>query len=528
MNTVDIRTRLVRDGSGKIFRIEKIDREGYVYGRDVDGYIKDAKALLKIDPLTQCVHMSNYSLMGRDFFSEAELGSIAGLNRGVGEKLWNAVAYKSSRDTYVLVFESIIGMRYIYYIKYPDIYGIRIKGGYLIHTESDYLDESISGISEFGKSESTSWIRKATLYKCRNVSANPNLMQVLGRLLFACPEEYLVKLRLWGKNFASTDLIGTVSYVNDIDKEVIICRQSEAVGIAEGFNYHDRISRQVISRFFENVYDKPCPYFEKDELEKARDILIQNGYTSIADSLVKYNGVRANFYINDDEYLCIRDRDTESGYSLYRLKINQVKTIMGKRLYYEIRMYPLCDERRFQVVFRSVRYESCLRLIGHPYPNLIRGNGIYLKGEYDRFIVGLRDEYSTFTIKYRNTDEASKTLSAVYDKELGRFVGDVRSEDLEFLERALGSFDDMSGVRSLYKTRYLVYEVKDNRVIVSSDNLLFASLSGFSCAKELSSYENGKYYIVKYKGSEVSAKTLYNPKAGVLGTLDKFFSDSED
>ena len=444
MTTTDIRWHMIATNDRQFFRIEHVDRDGFLLCKSLDSIRNQAQASQRIDPLTSRVMLFPVELWGRKFLGRDEQALIRSIHDPEDTGDTTAIAgICSHRGTFLLVFESVIGIRTLYYIHGSRIFALSMKGGYILPPSQRFdPDQTVEKIRDFLQYP---WISDLRFSLLKDRRASRAFTGILETIFSYIPCGALARLPLLLSDSADPYLCFCTLYGQDpargnkIFYEVLPMMD---VGHVLG-NYQTNgtsLGLYVITAFFSEIYDKPCAWFEPDELEKACDILEQNGFGKMNPDVKKYNGIRSTWLVDEDTWLCIRDKENSSGYSFCRLKLAPVRSSSGKDLYYEIRMFPLCSNRRYQVLFRSIKRKDCERLISHPYSNLIRGN-LSLLTYHGRELLRLDDRKDQCIIYYQKIRE-TQTKKAVYDKAVKQFLNADR-EDLYFLMCVIEAVNDI-------------------------------------------------------------------------------------
>ena len=507
----DLRSCVV-EYKNEYYIILNVDVTGRLVCRTINGFMSGSSDCILINPLLNRVYKTNIRVFGPDIVTRNEKLLITGLiSNSSYPDVWKMQGYRD-KNKFLLVIESIVGIRHIFYITSDCIYCSSIKGGHFIK-EDNMIDRNspLKGVKGFSNYSGMSWLREVEFYKIKNISPDPNYIEVLGRLFSYSFDNSIVRFKAIEDVVTEKEL--SICSIADGSRSVLIklnMLKSELNSMSEKLE-KCQLARKDIKDYFDYVYDKPTAYFSnREELADVCNVLILNGYADIVSSLIKYNGVRANFYLSDTESICILDGNGKSGYSVCRLMMVCVHSFCGKPMYYELRLYPLCESSSYRVVFTTKDYELCCTMLIYPYPNLILNNGISIRGYTDKYLMSIKDDYSTVSFRYKRYEGNNlKIVKCTYNKGTNEWVCPYK-DDLGYLNTVLNSFDKIAGIKNIVSKHYCVYSINEDKVVMSDERVIFSSKSLKSLRRYLSSVTD-KCLVVAYKYDKAVIKNVYSP-----------------
>ena len=518
----DLRSCVI-EYKNSFYIVLNVDVTGRLVCRTIEGFMSGSSSCVSINPLLNRVYKTDIRIFGPDIITRNEKLLITGLIANSSyPDVWKMTGYRN-KNRFLLIIESIVGIRHIFCISSDSIYCSSIKGGHFIKDSSMVdIESSVTNIQWFSNYSSLSWVKNIEFYKLKGISPNPNYIEVLGRLFSYSFDNSVVRFKAIENVVTEKEL--SICSIADKSSSTLIrldSLESELKGISESLN-KTQITREDIKDYFDYVYDKPTAYFSnREELADVCNVLILNGYADIVSSLIKYNGVRANFYLNDTESICILDENGKSGYSVCRLKMVGVHSFCGKIMYYELRLYPLCGNNSYKVVFTTTDYNLCCSMLTYPYPNLILNNGLSVRGYKNKYLMSVKDEYSTVSFKYKRYEgDSLKIVKCTYHKDTEEWVCPYK-EDIGYLNTLLNSFDKISCIKRIILKHYRVYLIENDKIVMSNENIVFSSKSLKTLRRYLSSASD-KCLVVAYKRDKAVIKNVYSPDI----TAEKFISAS--
>ena len=321
--------------------------------------------------------------------------------------------YKLGKGRFLLVFQLLEKRKLLFYIDNYTIYRMKARYSLGKSDEIEFSDYDYIRVSHY--------------------NSNKELVHCLEKLSFGVSLNVPIKLRILSQCTEVKDnefiIIGSEKegYYSVISNSYL---QNE---VRNSVTY--KLSRSVLSKCISSIYDFACPHFSNEELVKLNYILSNYGYEYLMKDIVRFNGKRSNFKtINDDEYICILDR-IGHGYDVGKICIAEIRDSNRNILYYEVRLFPLCENGTFSVLYSSVRKEDCKRVVNYKiakeeekwvFNNKCSGKDIYFLNALLRTLLKDCKEYKS--IKYILYDASEK---AVIDS-----------------NKSLGTYEDFSECRS--------------------------------------------------------------------------------
>ena len=513
---MDVRRHVIKNIHGQYWWVKRVDKEGRLLCEEIKSFSDVIKNVLKIDPLTEPVYIYPIEVTEQETLSNADIQAINVLGDLLpGTQIWRAAGCSSSDNTYLLILESIVGMKYIYYICPPHLYSIRMKGNYLLPPAQDFYEENtILGIPEFSQIQ---WVQQMELYRIKDKLSNEKLCHMMKRLFLCVPDGRFTRLYLLEEPLQ--DFKGNVITIipDALEKQCMVTWEQSFRALLDSDRILSKLlTRCDISTFFKEVYDYPCAYFNKDELTKACDILRENGYGDVASQVIALNGQCSTYAVDADISIGIRDQENVSGYMFQKYRAVTVRSVLWRPLYYEIRMYPLCGDYKYQVVEQVLSKKTAQELINCPYTNLIRGAGIKING-FPHSLIKIEDSYLDVTIHYKKAD-GPKSYMASYSKEKDIWIEAVK-EDMDFLSNILDMFNEIAGIKEIPKHRYMIYKVIDDKVVIGSDYLMYVAVSDLECKRQIECLDLDQCFVIHYIKDVVAERSMYDSKKM---SLDEF------
>ena len=500
---MELRGRLLVS-NGKLYRVAEMDVSGVLSCVALSEILKSNKSMHRLDPLTESVGDTGLNLIGVEEFSTQELSFLLRINSYINvNDVTRIVGYHSEYNRYLFVVYCINNVIHMIDIGQKDVYGLILNNGkvYLPEDLFDTYNIKENVVKHYPK---VNWVRNARFYKM-NFDMSLDIVETMGRLFYGM--EYYASIEL---PFVVKCSGGTCYKVKDeggytIDSEysVLTNLKSRDVGLT------------LLSEYMESYYDYPCIRLSDEELLKVKGILEAYGYGSIYNTLKEFNGIQSNFEIKEnEEYVCIRDYGDKNTYSLHRLLLNTVFSVDGIPLYYEIRMYTLCESNSYIVLYSSRSREKCERLLHIKYGNLIRGRLLKLK-EYPYEITSVVDTSTTISIRY-SLRGSKKVCEGIYNKKFKSWkylsCFDDSNMDRLFLEVTLEIFDRVACVRNYVQEKYSVYKVYGNRFCLEK-HFCIGSASKFQGSRNIIYSHNGdKFLIVKWVDDVNSGMWMFSKK----------------
>lgn len=496
---MDLKGRLVSKGEN-YYILDKIDDYGVIHAKSAIGAVSSSSKRYSIDPFESKVMLYDERYCGYEEFSDEEMKSLLELDKRVSlREVDRVVGYKNERQDYLLVFYMNTGRIHILFLTFPEVYGLVINKGKLDMDRNEF-DFSCS-ISDIGKRfPDVRWLENAKVFKYINGETNPCVLETIGRMLhdFSVNSKVLLPIL---QNYNYGEGSRYAMKIKGKSGNMLVNPYALNWDFPKLKIKGTRVSRKFLAEYLESSYNHPCAYFNDEELEKVLEILKINGYEEIVEDVRMGNGKRSNFKVESTgERVCIMDANKGPLYSLHKLVIAPVKSAIGIPLYYEIRMYPLCGNASYRVLFSSCLLESCNKIIEYPYANLIRGNLLEVR-DYFFSITRVIDTNVDITIRYTYHGARGKVFSATYMKGSGEWKYIEKSTtgyDEKFLSKLLDIFDSVAKVKKIVSERYVVYYKDDNGFILDDVHNVGVTTSFANCRNIIMGSDKENFLIVKY------------------------------
>lgn len=493
----------------KYYYVDSVDLEGFLLSREVSELGKSKCRSERLDPLTSSVVSLDWECIGYEDFSRLELDFMRRIDGYIDLSDINyVVGYYGKTGRYLIVVFTNSNTTHIMDIDSNSVYGIVLNKGRIdlstglfdLHDVRSKITDEYVGVD---------WVRYAKLYKMF-YKPTSDVLETLGRLFFGferCRKVILPVLK---------DICeGTVLKLFSSERSLVISTDC----IKDYIFKKEIITRDVLNEYMNENFSKPCPSFEGEELEKVLNILKIHGYGFLIEEFKKNNGSISNYPVEcREDYLCIRDSSLRSSYSLHLLRVVPVRSYAGIIMYYELRLYPLCDNGRYLVMYSSIYREKCEELLKYKNANLIRGSLLKFKG-YPFEITSLVDSGDSVSIRY--TIRGNKTIyNANYNKvssELENIEFSDTGLDKDFIDLVLKVFDKKADLLKIPETEFFIYRASGRKFILNTRHCIAIKNSFEECLSFLRSLcSNEEYLIVARESNREVNNWIFNQKTNSL------------
>ena len=492
---MDLRGHLVKKVD-KYYIIEDVSLSGILLAKNIDDISSKKYKNVNLDPLKTKLAVSESKLVSQGIISSMEVSIVLNLCSVITKRpVKMTTMYKLGKGRFLLVFQLLEKKKLLLYIDNYTIYRMKAKYSLGKSDEIEFSDYDYIRVSHY--------------------NSNKELVHCLEKLSFGVSLNVPIKLRILSQCTEVKDnefiIIGSEKegYYSVISNSYL---QNE---VRNRVTY--KLSRSVLSKCISSIYDFACPHFSNEELVKLNYILSNYGYEYLMKDIVRFNGKRSNFKtINDDEYICILDR-IGHGYDVGKICIAEIRDSNRNILYYEVRLFPLCENGTFSVLYSSVRKEDCKKVVNYKIASLIRGSRVSLvKHPFE--VLRVQDNTMSINVEYCKKSK-NIVYSAVYMKEEEKWVFNNKcsGKDIYFLNALLRTL--LKDCKEYKSIKYILYDASEKAVIDSNKSL--GTYEDFSECRSFadSNTSISKCLIVRYVEDVKSDIWLLNKGRNLLDKI---------
>lgn len=479
--------KVVSSGCNKLYIVNNIDICGILSCTAVDEVGNCDKKEYRLDPLTVNVYDTEINCIGIESFSGNELYMLSKINKYIKwSEVKKVLGYSGKHGRYLFIVYMTDKRIHVIDISQSSIYGVSLCNGTAnsikdIYNVFDYKTD----FSEYYPN--IEFMKSAKLYKMF-CDVNQSILETCGRLFHGFCMEERVDINIFGSNTCS---FFKIKYKNN----------SSVINAKDLYNidYREvRLNRKYIEDELCSYFENPCGYFNDDELLKLKGILESYNYGFMYNHVVNGNCTKSNFKVEgrNNEYLCIRDLKNNRSYSVCILRLHKVKTFNGKTLFYEVRMYPLCENGRYTIVMSSRSKSKCEKLLNCKYGNLIRGNLLKLKS-FPFELVHFKDTSTYIEVRYsiRSKKEIYRGVYNKYTHEWNLTKDSDTNEDLGFLEVLVKIFNSCTGLLNVEEDKFSIYKLTNGKFSTDFKNCIGVTCNIKDCGDIVYNNDCNKFII---------------------------------